>query len=146
MAGFQNGPCLTAAWAGVPWSPACFFATLWEFTVISKEATEKSCQPPLHWEGSAVTVLLFSFRHALCVCPFSSLNAVCQLFNGQILSFFFFFFFMVGSFSGESGGKESACNAEDLGLIPELGKIPGEGNGYLLQYSCPENPMDRGAW
>ena len=43
-------------------------------------------------------------------------------------------------------GKESACNAGDPGSIPELGESPGEGNGYLLQYSCLENSMDRGAW
>ena len=41
--------------------------------------------------------------------------------------------------------KESACNAEDLGLIPELGRSPGEGNGNPLQYSYLENPIDRGA-
>ena len=43
-------------------------------------------------------------------------------------------------------GKESACNAGDLGLIPGLGRLPGEGNGNPLQYSCLENLMDRGAW
>ena len=43
-------------------------------------------------------------------------------------------------------GKESACNAGDLGLIPGLGRLPGEGNGNSLQYSCLENLMDRGAW
>ena len=42
--------------------------------------------------------------------------------------------------------KESACNAGDLGLIPESGRSSGEGNGNPLQYSCLENPMDRGAW
>ena len=47
---------------------------------------------------------------------------------------------------GGSGGKESACNAEDLGLIPLLGRSPGEGNGNPRQYSCLENPMDGGAW
>ena len=41
---------------------------------------------------------------------------------------------------------ESACNVGDLGLIPGLGRSPGEGNGNLLQYSCPGNPMDGGAW
>ena len=41
---------------------------------------------------------------------------------------------------------QSACNAGDLGLIPGSGRSPGEGNGNLLQYSCLENPMDRGAW
>ena len=49
-------------------------------------------------------------------------------------------------FLGGSEGKVSACNAGDLGLIPGLGRSPGEGNGNPLQYSCLENPMDRGAW
>ena len=45
-----------------------------------------------------------------------------------------------------SDGKESACNAGDPGLIPELGRCPGEGNGYPLQYSYLVNPMNREAW
>ena len=45
-----------------------------------------------------------------------------------------------------SDGKESSCNAGDLGSIPGLGRSPGEGNGNPLQYSCLQNPMDRGAW
>ena len=45
-----------------------------------------------------------------------------------------------------SDGKESACHVGDLGLIPGLGRSPGKGNDYPLQYSCLENPMDRGAW
>ena len=49
-------------------------------------------------------------------------------------------------FPGSSDGKESACNARDLGLIPGSVKFSGEGSGYLLQYSCLENPMDREAW
>ena len=49
-------------------------------------------------------------------------------------------------FPGGSAGKESACSAGDLGSIPGLGRYPGEGNSYPLQYSCLENPMDRGAW
>jgi len=44
-------------------------------------------------------------------------------------------------FPGGSVGKESACNVGDLGLIPELGTSPGEGNGYPLQYSGLENSM-----
>jgi len=47
---------------------------------------------------------------------------------------------------GGSDGKESACNAGDLGLIPGLGRSPGEGNNNPLQYSCLENPRNRGAW
>ena len=45
-------------------------------------------------------------------------------------------------FPGSSAGKESACNAGDLGSIPGLGRSPGEGNGYPLQYSSLENSMD----
>ena len=47
------------------------------------------------------------------------------------------------SFPGGPDGKESAYNVGDLGLIPESGRSPGEGNGNPLQYSCLENPMDR---
>ena len=43
-------------------------------------------------------------------------------------------------------GKVSSCNMEDPGLIPGLGRSPGEGNDNPLQYSCLENPMDGGAW
>ena len=49
-------------------------------------------------------------------------------------------------FPGGSDGKESACNAGDLGLIPGLGRSPGKGKGYPLRYPCLQNPMDRGAW
>ena len=43
-------------------------------------------------------------------------------------------------------GKNPSANAGDAGLVPRLGKSPGEGNGNLLQYPCLGNPMDRGAW
>ena len=46
------------------------------------------------------------------------------------------------SFSGGSDNKEPACNAGDPSLIPKLGRPPGEGNGYLLQYPSLENSMD----
>ena len=49
-------------------------------------------------------------------------------------------------FPGGLDSTESACNAEDPGLIPRLGRSPGEGNGYPLQYSCLENSMDGEAW
>ena len=49
-------------------------------------------------------------------------------------------------FPCSSVGKESACNAEDLGSIPGLGGSPGKGNGNPLQYACLENPMDTGVW
>ena len=49
-------------------------------------------------------------------------------------------------FPGGSDGKEIACNAGDPGSDPGLGRSPGEGNGYPLQYSCLKNSMDHGAW
>ena len=49
-------------------------------------------------------------------------------------------------FPGDSDGKESTCNAGDLGSIPGLGRSPGEGHGNPFQYSCLENSVDRGAW
>ena len=55
---------------------------------------------------------------------------------------------MKWNYSG-SDGKEYVCmpaNAGDLGLMPGSGRSPGEGSGSPLQYSCLENPMDRGVW
>ena len=54
-------------------------------------------------------------------------------------------FFTHWGFPGGSDFKESACNAGDMGSV-WVGKIPWRRDGYLLQYSCLENPMDRGAW
>ena len=48
-------------------------------------------------------------------------------------------------FPGDSAVKNLPANAGDVGLIPGLGRSPGEGNGNALQYSCLGNPMDRGA-
>ena len=50
------------------------------------------------------------------------------------------------AFPGGSEGKETACSAGHMGLIPGLKRFPGEGNGSPLQYSCLENSTDRGAW
>ena len=49
-------------------------------------------------------------------------------------------------FPGGSYGKELACNAGDLSLIPGSGRSLGVGNGNPLQYSCPENSVEQGAW
>ena len=49
-------------------------------------------------------------------------------------------------FPDGSSCKESTCNAGDVGLIPGVGRLPGEGNDNPLQYSCLGNSMDRGAW
>ena len=61
------------------------------------------------------------------------------------LGFYSVLYFSMG-FPGGTDGKESACNGGDPGSFPVSGRSPREGNGNLLQYSCLENPMDRGAW
>ena len=53
---------------------------------------------------------------------------------------------LFGGPNGGSDGKASAYNAGDPGSIPGSGRVPGEGRGYPLQYSCLKNPMGRGAW
>ena len=50
------------------------------------------------------------------------------------------------SFLGGSTVKNPPANIGVMGLIPRLGRSPGEGNGNPLQYSCLGNPMDRGTW
>ena len=70
-------------------------------------------------------------------------------FWGVIDRFNFLILVMVSwmyGFTGGSEGKEFACIAGDPGSIFGSGRSPGEGNDNLLQYSCLENPMDRGAW
>ena len=54
--------------------------------------------------------------------------------------------FLNMGFPGGSDGKESACDAGGLGLIPGSGRSPGKGNASPLLYSCLENSIDRGAW
>ena len=66
--------------------------------------------------------------------------------EGQRKQQFFIPISVTRGFLCDSNGKESAYNAGDLSLIRGSGRFPGEGNGYTLQYSCLENPTDRGAW
>ena len=61
-------------------------------------------------------------------------------------SFMFFVLVLDLGFPGDSDGKESACSAGDMGLIPGSGRSPGGRNGSSLQYSCLEHSMDRGLW
>ena len=86
-------------------------------------ATAASIGPLARMLRCYLSIQLTSFYPLLCVCL--------VLINGT------------SSFSGSSYGKESGCNAGDLGLIPGSGSSPAEGNGNPLQYSCLENPMDR---
>ena len=74
-----------------------------------------------------------------CSLPGSSIHGI---FQARVLEWGAIAF----SFSLIDDGKESACDAGDLGLIPGVGRSPGEGNDNPLQCSWLENPMDRGAW
>ena len=49
-------------------------------------------------------------------------------------------------FPGSSDDKEPACNVGELGSVPGLARSPGDGDGNRLQYSCLDNPLDKGAW
>ena len=60
--------------------------------------------------------------------------------------FFYIKLTQAKGFPGGSVVKNPPANARDLGLIPGLGRSPGEGNGNPFQYSCLENPMDRRDW
>ena len=66
-----------------------------------------------------------------------NVETTAQLYSSQMLA---------RGFPGGSEVKASVCNVGDRGSIPGSGRSPGEGNGNPLQYSCLENPMDRGAW
>ena len=86
------------------------------------------------------------------LCPAILLNLLVQaVFNG-IFGVFYKYNIMLSTdsillgFPGGSDGKQFACNAGDPGSILGLGRSPGEGNGYPLQYSFLENPIDRGSW
>ena len=68
---------------------------------------------------------------SLCVCVCVCVCVTEYMYNGIL------------GFPGGSDGKESTCNVGDLGLIPGLGRSPGEGNDNPLQYFCPENAMDK---
>ena len=62
--------------------------------------------------------------------------------SGRIVRLTFHFHGLPGS----SAGKDSVCSEGELSLIPGPGRSPREGNDNLLQYSCPENSVDREAW
>ena len=69
------------------------------------------------------------------------------LIDGNSIDFLFKVpYLFIPGFSGNSGVKESSCNAGALGSIPGSGRSPGERKSNPLQYSCLENLMERGAW
>ena len=87
----------------------------------------------LHWEVGLCVVVVQLLSHVQLCDPMDWITA-----GSPVL------YYLLGS-PGGSDGKESICNVGDPGLIPGSGRSPGEGHGNPLQYSCLENPMDRGA-
>ena len=112
------------------------------------------CQQALFFSGGSkvksVFLLFWTWRDFL----YSLASSIFQVSNGwSVISHYTCSLFecefllpSFGGFLGGSDGQESACNAGYTGLVPGLGRFPGEGNGNPLQYSCLENSMDRGAW
>ena len=80
--------------------------------------------------------------HLLCICVFSPFSVVLIVISHSMSFRCLFIVWLPGG----SDGKASAYNAGDPGLIPGLGRAPGEGNSNPLQYSCLENSMDGGTW
>ena len=99
----------------------------------------------------AVCFLLLSCMSCLYILEINPLGCITNVFSQSIGYFFILFMVsfalqkLINLISG-SDSKASACNAGDPGSIPGSGRSLGEGNGNPLQYSCLENPMDRGAW
>ena len=113
-----------------------FFIDLWQLFIYSRHqyfvsvvCTAKNSQ------GFGVDLIysIFAQREAFAFVFFFLMSAHLKCFH-----------FVIG-LPWWLSGKEFACNVGDLGLIPGSGRSPGEGKGHLLQYSCLENSMDRGA-
>ena len=109
-----------------------------------QEVLKTAVSPYFHMPGARFTSEFFSFVNKF---PFSSLKLLwADVFQLQPKESWLIFFFSPPGFPGGLDGKESTCNAGYPGSIPGSGRSPREGNGNPLQYSCLENPMDRGAW
>ena len=96
-----------------------------------------------HLWSSVCSSLFFSFNFSACVISLQVYSSSWGLLWAPWVSFPFYL--LLCSYWCLSG-KESACNAGDLGSIPGLGRAPGGEHGNPLQCSCLENPMDRGAY
>ena len=105
-----------------------------------REKSDKHC-PKVEWPflPSKALSVFSGYCWVTTGYPFALLHST---FQGQVCLLLQVFL----DFPGGSDSKASAYNVGDLGSIPGLGGSPGEGNGNSLQYSCLENPMDRGSW
>ena len=122
-----------------------FFATLWTVAhqaPLSRDSPGKNTGVVCHVLLQGIFPIRGSNTHLLC------------LLHWQVVFWFFFFLLLeppgkplkvhikvIWGFPCSSAGEESACNVGVLGLFPVLGRSPGEGKGYLLQYSGLENSM-----
>ena len=116
----------------------------------------KSLFPPILWKSCSPILLAFNVRYPADSRPFLGSvvwEAWCGVLNlpkrgktSLVLLMSSLWVTHPDNFPGASDGKASAYNVGDPGSIPGLGRSPGEGTGNPLQYSCLENPMDRGAW
>ena len=142
----------------VPWKASSLFSHPWVSIIllsisISLAVLEATCK----WHHM---VFVFLQLISLSAMPSRSIHVVandrillwCRLMLSPYLDYVLIHgsanIFLISSFHffGGSEDKASTCNAGDLGSIPGLERSLGEGNGNSLQYSCLENPMDRGAW
>ena len=91
--------------------------------------------------------LAYNYMSYLCILEINHLlvTLFANIFSHSV-GCLFVVFIISFDFPGGSDGKASAYNAGDPGSIPGSGRSPGEASGNPLQYSCLENPMDRGAW
>ena len=78
--------------------------------------------------------------------PSTCLSLSSQLLTSQWANRYLFSAMVEVGFPGGSVVKNPSDNTVDVGSVPELGRSPGQGNGNAPQYSCPGNPMDKGAW
>ena len=118
------------------------------FDLLAVQRTLKSLLQHHSFKASFLqcSAFLFLLSH-LCMTTGKAIALTVQIFCQWIdVCFLIHFLGLSLGFSRSSVGKESASNAGDLGSSPESGRSPGKGNGNPLQYSCLENPMDRGAW
>ena len=79
-------------------------------------------------------------RVCVCVCVYVCIYIKGEVGKNQMI------LWLVRGFPGDSVVKNMPANKGDASLIPGLGRSPGEANGKAFQYSCLENPMDRGGW
>ena len=96
---------------------------------------------PVHFLGK--TLFVFALLHSIFQ---GQICLLLQVFLDFLLHFVDDYYLICLVFPHSAASKECACSAEDPGLFPGSGRSPGEGNGNQLQYSCLENPMDRGFW